>query len=66
LGTPLAVEGQTRFLVNELNKIEKLVVTRTFSDWELKAAASTLLSVHASEDDTCVSENMIGKEKGGQ
>lgn len=33
-GTPLSVEGQTRFLVNDDLKIEKIVVTRTFSDWE--------------------------------
>mmetsp|Transcript_17958 Transcript_17958/g.29107 ORF Transcript_17958/g.29107 Transcript_17958/m.29107 type:complete len:496 (+) Transcript_17958:46-1533(+) len=38
-GSPLAVEGQTRFLVNAQGKIEKLVVTRTFSEWELLAAA---------------------------
>uniref|UniRef100_A0A7R9ZPJ1 SnoaL-like domain-containing protein n=1 Tax=Craspedostauros australis TaxID=1486917 RepID=A0A7R9ZPJ1_9STRA len=33
-GTPLDVEGQTRFLVNDDLKIERMVVTRTFSDWE--------------------------------
>ena len=33
-GAPLSVEGQTRFLVNDDLKIEKIVVTRTFSDWE--------------------------------
>ena len=32
--TALRVEGQTRFLVNDDLKIEKIVVTRTFSDWE--------------------------------
>ena len=31
---PMAVEGQTRFLVNEDDKITELVVTRTFTDWE--------------------------------
>ena len=33
-GTPLTVEGQTRFLVNDALEIEKIVVTRTFSEWE--------------------------------
>ena len=33
-GTPLDVEGQTRFYVNDDCKIEELVVTRTFSNWE--------------------------------
>ena len=32
--TPLSVEGQTRFLVNDDLEIERIVVTRTFSDWE--------------------------------
>ncbi|GFH54945.1 hypothetical protein CTEN210_11421 [Chaetoceros tenuissimus] len=33
-GNPMAVEGQTRFLVNDDLKIEKFVVTRTFTEWE--------------------------------
>mmetsp|Transcript_65563 Transcript_65563/g.77631 ORF Transcript_65563/g.77631 Transcript_65563/m.77631 type:complete len:182 (-) Transcript_65563:102-647(-) len=33
-GTPLTVEGQTRFLVSDELKITDVVVTRTFSDWE--------------------------------
>lgn len=32
--TPLNVEGQTRFLVNNDLRITDMVVTRTFSDWE--------------------------------
>uniref|UniRef100_A0A7S4JJF8 SnoaL-like domain-containing protein n=1 Tax=Odontella aurita TaxID=265563 RepID=A0A7S4JJF8_9STRA len=35
-GTPLAVEGQTRFEVSDDLKIIRMVVTRTFSDWEKK------------------------------
>ena len=35
-GSPLDVEGQTRFLVNDDLQITDLVVTRTFSDWEKK------------------------------
>lgn len=34
--TPLDVEGQTRFLVNDDLKITEMVVTRTFCDWEKK------------------------------
>lgn len=34
--TPLKVEGQTRFLVDDDLKITHMVVTRTFSDWESK------------------------------
>lgn len=34
--TPLDVEGQTRFSVNDDLKITDMVVTRTFSDWEKK------------------------------
>lgn len=35
-GKPMACEGQTRFLVNPKTMlIEELVVTRTFTDWEL-------------------------------
>ncbi len=33
-GTPLKVEGQTRFFVSDDLQITDLVVTRTFSDWE--------------------------------
>jgi hypothetical protein len=33
-GSPLDVEGQTRFLVNDDLKITEMVVTRTFSEWE--------------------------------
>ena len=33
-GTPLTVEGQTRFLVSDDLVITDMVVTRTFSDWE--------------------------------
>jgi hypothetical protein len=33
-GTPLTVEGQTRFLVSDNLEITEMVVTRTFSDWE--------------------------------
>mmetsp|Transcript_32104 Transcript_32104/g.37418 ORF Transcript_32104/g.37418 Transcript_32104/m.37418 type:complete len:380 (-) Transcript_32104:292-1431(-) len=33
-GNPMAVEGQTRFLVNDELKIIELVVTRTFTEWE--------------------------------
>jgi len=33
-GNPMSVEGQTRFLVNDDLKIEKFVVTRTFTEWE--------------------------------
>ena len=33
-GTPLTVEGQTRFLVSDDMKITHFVVTRTYSDWE--------------------------------
>ena len=32
--TPLHVEGQTRFLVNDDLHIVEMVVTRTFSEWE--------------------------------
>lgn len=32
---PMAVEGQTRFKINNENLIEELVVTRTFTDWEI-------------------------------
>ena len=35
-GTPLTVEGQTRFHVSDDLVITQLVVTRTFSDWETK------------------------------
>ncbi len=34
--TPLDVEGQTRFLVNDNLHIVEMVVTRTFSEWETK------------------------------
>jgi hypothetical protein len=34
-GTPLTVEGQTRFLVSDSLQITDMVVTRTFSDWEM-------------------------------
>ena len=34
-GNPMAVEGQTRFLVSDDLKIEKFVVTRTFTEWEV-------------------------------
>jgi len=37
-GEPLTVEGHTRFLVNDDFKITKVVVTRTFSDWEIQSA----------------------------
>jgi hypothetical protein len=44
-GSPLDVEGQTRFLVNDDLKITEMVVTRTFSEWEkqlqLQAAKSS-------------------------
>ncbi len=33
-GNPMAVEGQTRFLVNDDLKITHFVVTRTFTEWE--------------------------------
>lgn len=33
-GTPLAVQGQTRFLVGNDLKIREIVITRTFSRWE--------------------------------
>eukprot|EP00640_Fibrocapsa_japonica_P007597 CAMPEP_0113937712 /NCGR_PEP_ID=MMETSP1339-20121228/4276_1 /TAXON_ID=94617 /ORGANISM="Fibrocapsa japonica" /LENGTH=155 /DNA_ID=CAMNT_0000940583 /DNA_START=103 /DNA_END=570 /DNA_ORIENTATION=+ /assembly_acc=CAM_ASM_000762 len=33
-GSPLTVEGQTRFLVSDELKITEFVVTRTFSEWE--------------------------------
>jgi hypothetical protein len=33
-GSPLDVEGQTRFLVNDNLQITEMVVTRTFSEWE--------------------------------
>eukprot|EP00584_Thalassiosira_punctigera_P024815 CAMPEP_0172556364 /NCGR_PEP_ID=MMETSP1067-20121228/65690_1 /TAXON_ID=265564 ORGANISM="Thalassiosira punctigera, Strain Tpunct2005C2" /NCGR_SAMPLE_ID=MMETSP1067 /ASSEMBLY_ACC=CAM_ASM_000444 /LENGTH=244 /DNA_ID=CAMNT_0013345157 /DNA_START=48 /DNA_END=782 /DNA_ORIENTATION=- len=33
-GSPLNVQGQTRFLVNDDLKIEEIVITRTFSRWE--------------------------------
>jgi len=32
---PMACEGQTRFKINDDNLIEELVVTRTFTDWEM-------------------------------
>eukprot|EP00550_Attheya_septentrionalis_P004741 CAMPEP_0198293808 /NCGR_PEP_ID=MMETSP1449-20131203/18941_1 /TAXON_ID=420275 /ORGANISM="Attheya septentrionalis, Strain CCMP2084" /LENGTH=144 /DNA_ID=CAMNT_0043993531 /DNA_START=95 /DNA_END=526 /DNA_ORIENTATION=+ len=32
-GTPLTVEGQTRFLVSDELTISDMVVTRTFCDW---------------------------------
>ena len=40
-GSPLAVEGQTRFLVNDDLKITEMVVCRTFSDWENQLQART-------------------------
>lgn len=41
-GSPLAVQGQTRFWVGDDLKIKEIVITRTFSKWEeaLIAAAS--------------------------
>lgn len=33
-GTPLTVQGQTRFLVGDDLKIREIVITRTFSSWE--------------------------------
>jgi hypothetical protein len=33
-GNPMSVEGQTRFFVSDDLKIEKFVVTRTFTEWE--------------------------------
>ncbi|GKY99918.1 hypothetical protein MPSEU_000945400 [Mayamaea pseudoterrestris] len=45
---PMAVEGQTRFLVNpETLHIEELVVTRTFTEWE----KALLLQQQSSEQD---------------
>eukprot|EP00293_Proteomonas_sulcata_P000181 CAMPEP_0184321370 /NCGR_PEP_ID=MMETSP1049-20130417/118700_1 /TAXON_ID=77928 /ORGANISM="Proteomonas sulcata, Strain CCMP704" /LENGTH=180 /DNA_ID=CAMNT_0026642163 /DNA_START=87 /DNA_END=629 /DNA_ORIENTATION=- len=37
-GSPLDVQGHTRFYVGDEGKIEKVVVFRTFSAWELAAA----------------------------
>ena len=39
-GTPLEVEGQTRFYVNDDCLIEELVVTRTFTGWEKQLFAA--------------------------
>mmetsp|Transcript_28020 Transcript_28020/g.50703 ORF Transcript_28020/g.50703 Transcript_28020/m.50703 type:complete len:94 (+) Transcript_28020:588-869(+) len=33
-GSPLNVQGQTRFLVGDDLKIKEIVITRTFSRWE--------------------------------
>lgn len=33
-GSPLTVQGQTRFHVNNDLKIDEIVITRTFSKWE--------------------------------
>lgn len=33
-GSPLTVQGQTRFLVGNDLKIKEIVITRTFSNWE--------------------------------
>lgn len=33
-GSPLTVQGQTRFLVDDDLKIKEIVITRTFSRWE--------------------------------
>lgn len=33
-GKPMAVEGQTRFYVNDDLKVTEFVVTRTFTEWE--------------------------------
>ena len=33
-GSPLTVQGQTRFLVDDTLKIKEIVITRTFSRWE--------------------------------
>ena len=41
-GTPLDVEGQTRFYVNDDLKIEHMVITRTFSEWEKQLQARTV------------------------
>jgi len=38
--TPLNVEGQTRFFVNDDLKIADLVVTRTFTEWERLVTAN--------------------------
>jgi len=35
-GSPLTVEGQTRFYVSDDLKITHFVVTRTYSEWENK------------------------------
>ena len=40
-GSPLDVEGQTRFLVNDDLFISEMVVTRTFSEWEKQLQAKT-------------------------
>jgi hypothetical protein len=38
-GSPLDVEGQTRFYVDDNLKITEMVVTRTFSNWEMQLQA---------------------------
>lgn len=40
-GSPLDVQGQTRFLVNDDLKITEMVVSRTFSEWEKLLQANT-------------------------
>ena len=41
---PMAVEGQTRFLINDDMQICEMVVTRTFCDWETKMLETAKVS----------------------